>query len=96
MRQLNIKKDKDLTTSTPAPDMRDHFAHCLQVMGGVTAASRRLDIDERALRRFVNGERPISAGLLVDTAKALRKLIADATAAEARIVEGLGDRQGAI
>ncbi len=63
--------------------MRDHFAHCMQVLGGVTAASRRLDIDERAIRRFINGERPLSERLLADTALALRRLIADATAAEA-------------
>lgn len=63
--------------------MRDHFAHCMQVLGGVTAASRRLDIDERAIRRFINGERPLSERLLADTAFALRRLIADATAAEA-------------
>ncbi|WP_343613990.1 helix-turn-helix transcriptional regulator [Novosphingobium sp.] len=62
---------------------QDHFAHCMQVFGGVTSASRRLGIDERALRRFVNGERPISTGLLEDTAKALRDLIAEATEAEA-------------
>jgi hypothetical protein len=55
----------------------------MQVFGGVTSASRRLGIDERALRRFVNGERPISTGLLEDTAKALRDLIAEATEAEA-------------
>lgn len=71
-------------------DLRDHFAHCMQVLGGVTAASRRLDIDERAIRRFINGERPLSPGLLQDTAKALRLLIAEATAAEANIAATLG------
>ncbi|KUR77829.1 hypothetical protein [Novosphingobium sp. Fuku2-ISO-50] len=70
-------------------DLRDHFAHCMQVLGGVTAASRRLDIDERAIRRFINGERPLSPGLLQDTAKALRLLIADATAAEAHLTATL-------
>jgi len=60
-------------------DLRDHFAHCMQVLGGVTAASRRLDIDER----------PLSPGLLQDTAKALRLLIADATAAEAHLTATL-------
>lgn len=62
-------------------DQRDHFAHCVQVFGGLTTASRRLGIDERAIRRFINGERPVSPGLLEDTAKALRILIAEATAA---------------
>lgn len=91
-----------MEASTPAPDLpdyphlRDHFAWCLQVMGGVTAASRRLDIDERALRRFVNGERPLSANLLADTGNALRRLIADATAAEADLAAALGDQPGAI
>jgi len=61
----------------------------MQVFGGVTSASRRLGIDERALRRFVNGERPISSRLLEDTAKALRDLIAEATAAEAGLAEVL-------
>ncbi len=65
--------------------VREHFAHCLQVLGGPAAASRRLDIDERALRRFASGERPISAALMADMAAALRRLAADASAAEARI-----------
>ena len=56
---------------------------------GVAMASRRLSIDERALRRFVNGERPISARLMADTAEALRALIAEATAAERYIAEAL-------
>ncbi|EGD60731.1 hypothetical protein Y88_1812 [Novosphingobium nitrogenifigens DSM 19370] len=77
-----------MTTTTQDP--RDHFAHCIQVFGGVTAASRRLDIDERALRRFVNGERPVSQNLLEDTAKALRLLIAEAEAAEKGIASILG------
>jgi len=63
-------------------DLSEHFAHCIQVLGGITAASRRLAIDERAIRRFINGERPVSTGLLKDTAAALRQLIAEATAAE--------------
>ncbi len=62
-------------------DLRDHFAHCVQVFGGVTATSRRLEIDERAIRRFVNGELPLSISLLEDTAIALHCLIAEATAA---------------
>lgn len=62
-------------------EMQDHFAHCVQVFGGIPATSRRLGIDERAIRRFINGERPISEGLLADTAKALRMLIDEATAA---------------
>ena len=52
-----------MTDDPTATAMREHFAHCLQVLGGPAAASRRLDIDERALRR----------------------LAADAHAAEARI-----------
>lgn len=68
---------------SPAPhDLSEHFAHCVQVLGGMTAASRRLGIDERSLRRFANGERPVSTRLLQDTAQALRALIAEATAAE--------------
>ncbi len=71
-------------------DSRDHFAHCVQVLGGVTTASRRLGIDERAIRRFVNGERPVSQGLLEDTAKALRLLVAEAEAAEGHIAATFG------
>jgi len=66
-------------------EQREHFAHCVQLFGGTTAFSRRLGIDERAIRRFINGERPLGAGLLEDTAKALRLLIAEATAAEGQI-----------
>ena len=80
-----------MTASFRPQDLSEHFAHCLQVLGGTTAASRRLGIDERALRRFVNGERPISARLLNDTAEALRLLIAEATAAEAQIAAALGE-----
>lgn len=57
---------------------QDHFAYCVQLFGGVTGFSRRLGIDERAIRRFVNGERPISDDLLKDTAEALRELVAEA------------------
>ena len=64
---------------------QEHFAHCIQVFGGVTAASRRLGIDERALRRFVSGERPVTPTLLQDTAKALDALIAEASAARRAI-----------
>lgn len=66
-------------------EAREHFAHCIQVLGGVTTASRRLNIDERAIRRFVSGERPPSARLIQDTAAALRVMIAEATAAEKEI-----------
>jgi hypothetical protein len=66
-------------------DRQDHFAYCVQLFGGTTAFSRRLRIDERAIRRFINGERPISNGLLRDTEKALRELVAEATAAERQI-----------
>lgn len=75
--------------SGAAPDAtaRDHFAHCIQVLGGVTAASRRLHIDERAIRRFINGERPLSPALLTDVAAALHRLIAEAEAAAAELQE---------
>jgi hypothetical protein len=76
------------------PDAGDHFAHCVQVLGGTTAASRRLGIDERAIRRFINGERPISDTLLTDTGAALRLLAADATAAETHIAAALGSASG--
>jgi len=79
-----------MTASFTLDDSREHFAHCIQVLGGVTASARRLDIDERALRRFINGERPLTAGLLKDTAIALRVLIAEAAAAEKHIVAAFG------
>ncbi len=68
---------------------QDHFAYCVQLFGGVTAFSRRLGIDERAIRRFVTGERPISDSLLQDTAKALNAFIAEATTAEHHITATL-------
>ncbi len=71
-----------MTDSFDTQALRDHFAHCVQVLGGTAAASRRLDIDERAIRRFINAERPLSAQLLQDTAAALHRTIVDATAAE--------------
>ena len=71
--------------TTDIQDRRDHFAHCVQLFGGTTAFSRRLRIDERAIRRFINGERPVSDGLLADTATALRDLIAEADAAVGQI-----------
>ena len=71
-------------------DPREHFAYCVQLLGGLTAASRRLGIDERAIRRFINAERPIGPGLLQDLAKTLHQLAAEATAAEAAIAEILG------
>lgn len=77
-----------MTEPATMQDQRDHFAHCIQVFGGVTSASRRLGIDERALRRFINGDLPISQNLLNDTAEVLRQLIAEASAAEARIAAG--------
>jgi len=79
-----------MTTSFPLQELRDHFAHCVQVFGGVTAASRRLGIDERAIRRFINGELPVSLGLLEDTGKTLRLLIAEATAAAEHIAGASG------
>jgi hypothetical protein len=69
---------------------QDHFAYCVQLFGGTTAFSRRLDIDERAIRRFINGERPISDGLLADTAKALRALSVEAAAAAEQIPDAPG------
>ena len=68
----------------------EHFAYWVQLFGGTTAFSRRLGIDERAVRRFINGERPVGAGLLEDTAKALRALVADAALAEQQIAATLG------
>lgn len=79
-----------MTGSLTEQAAQDQFAHCVQVFGGIPATSRRLGIDERAIRRFINGERPVGQGLLADTAKALRLLIAEATAAEGQIAEGLG------
>lgn len=79
-----------MTAPSTMQDLCEHFAHCVQVFGGTTASSRRLGIDERALRRFINGERPVSAGLLTDTAEALRRLVAEATAAEGHIAAVLG------
>lgn len=66
-------------------DRREHFARCIALFGGTTSASRRLGIDERAIRRFINGEKPIGDGLIEDTAKALRVLAADATEAAEQI-----------
>jgi hypothetical protein len=74
-----------MTEPLTTQDPRDHFAHCVQVFGGIPATSRRLGIDERAIRRFINGELPVGSGLLKDTATALRLLIAEATAAESHI-----------
>ena len=77
--------------SSPQLDLSEHSAHCLQIFGGTTAASRRLGIDERALRRFANGERPISVRLMQDTVQALRTLVDEATAAELHILARLDD-----
>lgn len=66
-------------------DRQDHFAYCVQLFGGTTAFSRRLRIDERAIRRFINGERPISDNLFRDTATALSELVAEASAARETI-----------
>lgn len=64
-------------------------AYCVQLFGGTSAASRRLGIDERAIRRFTNDERPLADGLLEDTARALRRLIVEATEAEGQILTAL-------
>lgn len=79
-----------MTTSIATQDTPELFAYCVQVLGGTTASSRRLGIDERAIRRFINGERPLGKGVLEDTAKALRLLVAEATAAEGQIAVILG------
>ncbi len=79
-----------MAVSDSMDEASEHFAYCVQLFGGTTAFSRRLGIDERAVRRFINGERPVGAGLLEDTAKALRTLIADATQAEQQIAATLG------
>ncbi len=84
-----------MTAPIPEDEAREQFAHCVQVLGGVTASSRRLHIDERAIRRFVSGERPLSSGILTDTAKALRSLIAEATAAEADLTALIGSQPDA-
>lgn len=73
-------------------DLSEHFAHCIQIFGGTTACSRRLGIDERALRRFANGERPISVRLMQDTAEALRALISEAAAAEQYIAASVNEQ----
>lgn len=78
---------REVMTALEEPS--EQFAYCVQLFGGVTSFSRRLGIDERAIRRFINGERPVSARLLKDTAKALRSLIAEATVAEAQIAATL-------
>jgi hypothetical protein len=73
---------------------QDHFAYCVQLFGGTTAFARRLRIDERAIRRFISGERPISDGLLRDTAQALREISGEADAAVAHISAALTSGQG--
>lgn len=78
-----------MATSLSADERREHFAHCVQLVGGTTAFSRRLGIDERAIRRFINGERPVGDGLLKDIAEALRLLITEAIAAEGQIAAAL-------
>ncbi len=83
-----------MTSPISMQDRNDHFAYCIQLFGGTTAASRRLGIDERAIRRFINGERPISDGLLEDTAKILRQLISEASAAEQQIAATLNAAPG--
>ena len=83
-------KGGTMTTVFTMQDPRDHFAHCVQVFGGIPASSRRLGIDERAIRRFVNGDLAISSRLMEDTAKALRLLIAEAMTAEGSIAAAFG------
>lgn len=81
--------------SSATQNLAEHFAHCIQMFGGLTASSRRLGIDERSLRRFANGERPVSAQLMHDTAQALQTLIAEATAAQEHIATSLGTASAA-
>lgn len=81
-----------MAESDSMQDRCDHFAYCVQLFGGTTAASRRLGIDERAIRRFINGERPLGDGLLEDVAKALRLLITEATEAEGQIAATLSSQ----
>ena len=76
-------------------DRSDHFAYCVQLFGGTTACSRRLGIDERAIRRFIHGERPIGDTLLQDTATALRELAAEAGAAAETIAASVAGAPGA-
>lgn len=83
------EKEEIMAASISLDERREHFAYCVQLFGGITAFSRRLGIDERAIRRFINGERPLGDGLLKDTAQALRLLIAEATAAEEQIAATL-------
>jgi len=45
-----------MAASVLIDERREHFAYCVQLFGGTTAFSRRLGIDERAIRRFINGE----------------------------------------
>lgn len=85
-----------MTGSFTAQEAQDHFAHCVQVFGGIPATSRRLGIDERAIRRFINADRPIGASLLEDTAKALQLLISEAAAAEGHIAAALGGPAGTV
>ena len=79
--------ENSVTLPLTMQDPQDHFAYCVQMLGGTTSASRRLGIDERAIRRFVSGERPVGTGLLEDMSKALGVLIEEATAAQLRIAE---------
>lgn len=79
---------------TEMQNRQDHFAYCVQLFGGTTAFARRLRIDERAIRRFINGERPISDNLLRDTATALRELVTEASAAAETISASLTGKPG--
>ena len=83
-------KGKIMAEPISMDDRSEYFAFCVQLFGGATAFSRRLGIDERAIRRFINGERPVSDGLLGDTAKALQTLSEEATAAREQIGIVLG------
>jgi len=85
-----LKNRSTTTVSSATQDLSEHFAYCVQVLGGMAAATRRLGIDERSIRRFANGERPVSARLMQDTAQALQVLIAEAAAAEEYIAAALG------
>jgi hypothetical protein len=80
-----------MTTPFNPDEAREHFAHCVQIFGGVTSASRRLGIDERAIRRFINGDLAVSPRLMGDTAQALQAILTEAGAAHARIASDFTD-----
>ena len=85
-----------MTTSFTTPELSEHFAHCIQVFGGTTAASRRLDIDERAIRRFINGERPLSAPDLEPVRRAVAAIGEQTRTARERSSLNVAHTRGAL